>query len=220
MGNAYFSLTIHALPAAWRRLAIVTSAFHMPRSEALFCDVYAMAGEQLFQDPARRAPPGPPAAALGWLHAARALSRARGVCWCRPAGVWVPPPAAGSSRSLPQPDRPPLPPPAPPALSARAARPCLAVSLPHARLAVRCRFQLTFVASSDEGVFDEYVLQARHEKEAQALANWQATRAAAGLTSLSAFHAWFYGDHLCYSVGKQHLFGVRTIKDERLLASY
>lgn len=51
MGNAYFSLTIHALPAGWRRLAVVTSDFHMPRSAALFSDVYEMAGRQLLRDP-------------------------------------------------------------------------------------------------------------------------------------------------------------------------
>eukprot|EP00955_Chlamydomonas_euryale_P058063 356968-Chlamydomonas_euryale.AAC.7 len=32
VGNAYFSLTIHALPAMWRNIIVVTSDFHMPRS--------------------------------------------------------------------------------------------------------------------------------------------------------------------------------------------
>ncbi|KAL3146162.1 hypothetical protein ABBQ32_002878 [Trebouxia sp. C0010 RCD-2024] len=36
VGNAYFCLVIHALPAGWRRLAVVTSDFHMPRTEAIF----------------------------------------------------------------------------------------------------------------------------------------------------------------------------------------
>ncbi|DBA72362.1 TPA: hypothetical protein ACH3X2_010515 [Trebouxia sp. C0005] len=36
VGNAYFSLVIHALPADWRKLAVVTSDFHMPRSQAIF----------------------------------------------------------------------------------------------------------------------------------------------------------------------------------------
>lgn len=31
IGNAYFALTIHALPRKWRRLCVVTSDFHMPR---------------------------------------------------------------------------------------------------------------------------------------------------------------------------------------------
>ena len=47
---------------------------------------------------------------------------------------------------------------------------------------------------------------------------WKAT--ASRFKTLADFHAWFYDDHLCYAVPKQHLFGVRTIKDERLLASY
>lgn len=36
VGNAYFALTIHAIPAQWKRIAIVTSSFHMPRSRLLF----------------------------------------------------------------------------------------------------------------------------------------------------------------------------------------
>lgn len=51
VGNAYFSLTIHALPSGWRRLAVVTSHFHMPRSRALFADLYQLAGSSLFNDP-------------------------------------------------------------------------------------------------------------------------------------------------------------------------
>lgn len=43
VGNAYFSLTIHAIPASWYRLAIVTSAFHMPRTEAIFRTTYQLA---------------------------------------------------------------------------------------------------------------------------------------------------------------------------------
>eukprot|EP00879_Flechtneria_rotunda_P024790 GHRR01026303.1.p1 GENE.GHRR01026303.1~~GHRR01026303.1.p1 ORF type:complete len:383 (+),score=104.28 GHRR01026303.1:535-1683(+) len=51
VGNAYFSLTIHALPAGWRRIAVVTSHFHMPRSMSLFADLYRMAGSYYFGDP-------------------------------------------------------------------------------------------------------------------------------------------------------------------------
>jgi uncharacterized SAM-binding protein YcdF (DUF218 family) len=50
VGNAYFSLVSHAIPAAWRRLAVVTSAFHMPRSRALYEGVYELAGKSLFGD--------------------------------------------------------------------------------------------------------------------------------------------------------------------------
>jgi hypothetical protein len=50
------------------------------------------------------------------------------------------------------------------------------------------------------------------------VADWK--RASAQLPTFADFHAWLFSDHLCYAVPKQHLFGVRTIKDERLLASY
>jgi hypothetical protein len=53
VGNTYFSLAIHALPAAWTRLAVVTSDFHMPRSRALFADIYRLAGSSLFGNPHR-----------------------------------------------------------------------------------------------------------------------------------------------------------------------
>lgn len=44
VGNAYFSLVIHAIPAKWRRLAVVTSDFHMPRSQAIFEHCFKLAG--------------------------------------------------------------------------------------------------------------------------------------------------------------------------------
>ncbi len=44
IGNAYFSRVIHAIPREFTRLLIVTSEFHMPRTEALFRWVYALAG--------------------------------------------------------------------------------------------------------------------------------------------------------------------------------
>eukprot|EP00873_Tetraselmis_striata_P021221 jgi/Tetstr1/441485/TSEL_029717.t1 len=45
IGNGYFSATIHALPRRWRRLAVITSEFHMPRSKAIFDHCYGLAGE-------------------------------------------------------------------------------------------------------------------------------------------------------------------------------
>ncbi|PSC72031.1 Rossmann-like alpha beta alpha sandwich fold isoform B [Micractinium conductrix] len=51
VGNAYFSLLQHAVPAGWRRIAVVTSEFHMPRTAATFDVVYALAGTQLHGDP-------------------------------------------------------------------------------------------------------------------------------------------------------------------------
>lgn len=42
IGNAYFSRVIHAIPRAFERLLVVTSAFHMPRAEAVFRWVYSL----------------------------------------------------------------------------------------------------------------------------------------------------------------------------------
>ncbi len=36
IGNAYFTRTVHTGPCGFRRLLIVTSHFHMPRTEAIF----------------------------------------------------------------------------------------------------------------------------------------------------------------------------------------
>jgi hypothetical protein len=51
--NAYFSLTIHAIPANWRRVAVVTSEFHMPRTKALFDSIWRLAGQSVYNDPHR-----------------------------------------------------------------------------------------------------------------------------------------------------------------------
>ena len=40
VGNAYFSATIHAWPLGWRNIAVVTSAFHMPRTQEIFKQVF------------------------------------------------------------------------------------------------------------------------------------------------------------------------------------
>ncbi|EIE22087.1 hypothetical protein COCSUDRAFT_16982 [Coccomyxa subellipsoidea C-169] len=50
VGNGFFALTIHAIPAGWRRCSIVTSAFHMPRSRAIFERCFALAGGSLCGD--------------------------------------------------------------------------------------------------------------------------------------------------------------------------
>jgi hypothetical protein len=42
IGNAYFSKLLHADPPGWHDLIIVTSAFHMPRTQAIFDWVYGM----------------------------------------------------------------------------------------------------------------------------------------------------------------------------------
>jgi hypothetical protein len=40
IGNAYFSRLLHVDPSGWCRLLVITSAFHMPRTRAIFEWVY------------------------------------------------------------------------------------------------------------------------------------------------------------------------------------
>ena len=42
IGNAYFSKCMHVDPAGWRKLLVITSAFHMRRSRAVFEWVYGL----------------------------------------------------------------------------------------------------------------------------------------------------------------------------------
>jgi len=42
IGNAYFSRLLHADPAGWRRLLVITSEFHVARTRAIFEWVYGM----------------------------------------------------------------------------------------------------------------------------------------------------------------------------------
>ena len=42
IGNAYFSRVIHVDPLGLKRLAVLTSEFHMPRTEAIFRWVYSL----------------------------------------------------------------------------------------------------------------------------------------------------------------------------------
>eukprot|EP00798_Chlamydomonas_sp_ICE-L_P030408 gene30408-35413_t len=132
VGNAYFALTIHAIPANWRKIAVVTSDFHMPRSKALFEDMFGLAARDLFNDAQR--------------------------------------------------------------------------------------YSLHFFKASDEGIFEDDILQVRHEKEAQSVENWKTKFSQ--MDSLPALHAWLHDTHQCYSVSRQHEFAKKTISDPRLLASY
>ena len=49
IGNAYFVKCLHVDPAAWRKLLIVTSAFHMPRSRAVFEWVYGLDSDRKYE---------------------------------------------------------------------------------------------------------------------------------------------------------------------------
>lgn len=46
VGNAYFSKLVHVDPAGWRKLLVITSEFHMPRTRATFEWVYGMEGDK------------------------------------------------------------------------------------------------------------------------------------------------------------------------------
>ncbi len=45
VGNAYFARTIHTDPSGWRRLLVITSESHLPRTEAIFRWVFGIAPE-------------------------------------------------------------------------------------------------------------------------------------------------------------------------------
>lgn len=42
IGNAYYARLLHADPAGWKRVAVITSEFHMPRTRAIFEWVFGM----------------------------------------------------------------------------------------------------------------------------------------------------------------------------------
>jgi hypothetical protein len=42
IGNAYFAKLLHVDPAGWRKLVVITSEFHMPRSRAIFEWVFGL----------------------------------------------------------------------------------------------------------------------------------------------------------------------------------
>lgn len=44
IGNAYFSKLMHVDPPEWRRLLVITSEFHMPRTRAIFGWVFGFEG--------------------------------------------------------------------------------------------------------------------------------------------------------------------------------
>jgi len=45
LGNAYFARVIHTDPLQLRRLNVITSAFHLPRTQAIFESVFALENE-------------------------------------------------------------------------------------------------------------------------------------------------------------------------------
>jgi hypothetical protein len=43
IGNGYYALTSHIFPRGWHNVTLVTSAFHMPRSKAIFDWILSLA---------------------------------------------------------------------------------------------------------------------------------------------------------------------------------
>lgn len=48
IGNAYAALTLHAIPRNLRKLLIITSDFHMPRTKAIFNKVFSLLPLDIF----------------------------------------------------------------------------------------------------------------------------------------------------------------------------
>lgn len=46
IGNAYFSKVFHVAPLRLKKILVITSEFHMPRTEAIFLWVYGLQGDQ------------------------------------------------------------------------------------------------------------------------------------------------------------------------------
>eukprot|EP00270_Netrium_digitus_P000813 TRINITY_DN10913_c0_g1_i2.p1 TRINITY_DN10913_c0_g1~~TRINITY_DN10913_c0_g1_i2.p1 ORF type:complete len:371 (+),score=63.32 TRINITY_DN10913_c0_g1_i2:132-1244(+) len=44
IANGYFALVWHTIPSGWRKLVVVTSAFHMPRTRAIFEWIFGLEG--------------------------------------------------------------------------------------------------------------------------------------------------------------------------------
>jgi uncharacterized SAM-binding protein YcdF (DUF218 family) len=42
IGNGYFAAVIHAIPRRWQQIMVVTSEFHMARSQAVFETIFAL----------------------------------------------------------------------------------------------------------------------------------------------------------------------------------
>jgi vancomycin permeability regulator SanA len=48
IGNAYFSLTMHCLPAKFEKILVITSQFHQKRSKIIFDWIYGIVGLEVF----------------------------------------------------------------------------------------------------------------------------------------------------------------------------
>jgi len=79
--------------------------------------------------------------------------------------------------------------------------------------------QLEYHAVSDQGLFDQEILQARSIKEAAAVNTWNNNMKS--IKTMEQFHAWIFATHLCYSASRQDEFGPgREVIDPKLAATY
>ena len=79
--------------------------------------------------------------------------------------------------------------------------------------------QLEYHAVSDQGLFDQEILQARSIKEAAAVDTW--INSMQSIKTMEQFHAWIFATHLCYSASRQGEFGPgREVLDPKLAATY
>lgn len=74
------------------------------------------------------------------------------------------------------------------------------------------------VPVSDEGLFEDHVLQARERREQNSLDRFHEDMAE--IESLADFNEWLHSTHLCYAVQRQHEFGQPTGLSDEALASY
>lgn len=156
VGNAYFSLTMHAIPAGWSKLAIVTSEFHMLRTRATFDFVYNLAVDQ------------------GLLLMCRNEGKER------------------NSDGISTDDN------------------------GHKKV---LQLELEYHAVSDQGLFDQEILQARSIKETAAVDTWHNNMKS--IKTMKQLHAWIFATHLCYSASRQDEFGPgREDLDPKLAATY
>lgn len=85
-------------------------------------------------------------------------------------------------------------------------------------LAEKSRFILSYHPVSDEGLFDNNVIEARKHKEAAAISRWH--QDTGHFTNLAELHSWLFDTHLCYAACRQHEFGVKDDLDPKLAATY
>lgn len=80
------------------------------------------------------------------------------------------------------------------------------------------RFELSYHPVSDIGLFEDQLIGARTAKEVAAVERWH--KDSGRFKSLADLHQWLFATHLCYSVSRQHEFGVKDDLDPKLAATY